>query len=179
MGSDQKFKDAYYDANRDEINKKRRARYKTDPKVRADANARSKAFREKQQRDGVKRKRKSRKKAIPLETRAKRRRAVMVKKMTIRKDGVDVVVEMVTLGYVAEELDLSIQALRAWETKGILPGALYRDSSGRRLYTRTQARRILVAYTDHYAANRRKLKGSPFQDALHKIWRDMPQGIPR
>ena len=51
--------------------------------------------------------------------------------------------EMFTMGELADRLDRQGQTLRKWEKQGIIPQAIYRSGSNRRLYTRNQIEAIV------------------------------------
>lgn len=154
---------------REEKNRLRRERYASDPEYRRrriDAASKAK-----------KKKAGKRKPADPARTVAKIRSAQMEMDMTITVNGADLVVRMVTIGWLAEQMGMAVTSVRNWEVKGYLPPPLYRNARNQRLYTMAQARRILAAHRDHYHAHKSKLKDSPFHHALQAIWTEMPQGV--
>jgi hypothetical protein len=69
--------------------------------------------------------------------------------------------EFFTIGHVAKALGCSVQSIRAWEDKGLLPRSPYRSprtvrpvaggksDKGKRLWTREQIEGILVLATKH------------------------------
>jgi len=171
----------YYEANKEGINAKRRQRYADDPEYAAKQRAAARARHERLKAEGTPRKRKKKAKVDPAASKSRRQEAVWTRKMSIVVGGRNLAVTMHTLGYLADRLGRSIQGLRQWETAGILPKAMYRDNAKRRLYTSYQVDAIADLHEQHFpdgAKKRRRIKGGPFQRALHQLWTDMPQGVP-
>jgi DNA-binding transcriptional MerR regulator len=124
----------WYRDNGDQLNKSRRERYRTDPEYREKVLEQNREARKRRRRQTLKERRKR-------QTASKARTSQSWKSVNVElKDskGNPVVVKMFTIGAVAKALDCSVQALRLWEKKGIIPETEYRYSKGDRLYTQEQ-----------------------------------------
>lgn len=122
------FKD-WYQQNKDDLNKSRRSRYKTDPeyreqvrKLNKESRARRRQLKEQEQRE--------RKKHIrnPVPDNPWRTVDVVLSEN-------DPAVRFFTIGALAQRLGCSVQVVRLWEASGVIPPTQFRDSRGRRLYT--------------------------------------------
>ena len=57
--------------------------------------------------------------------------------------------ELYTLGELARRVDRQTQTLRTWENLGIIPQAIYRSGSKRRLYSENQIQAIVDCVNKH------------------------------
>lgn len=156
----------HYKKNREEILEKRRKKY------REDAEYRERILKSVSDRSKVCVQRRVNKAQEPLA-------------FQIQVNEKVVEVNMYTLTQLAAALGKSVNTLRAWETRGILPKALYRGIKGThgfRLYPEFQFHLILEAYAltirdeSKYMVDRR-IASSSFPERLKEIWRKYPQGI--
>lgn len=144
MGIPNSYFQEWYRDNGDELNKSRRERYHTDPEYREKVLEQNREARKRRRDEALKEKRKRR-------TASTARASQSWKAINIEledESGNKVMTKMFTIGAVAKALDCSVQALRLWEKKGIIPEAAFRYSKGDRLYTKDQIemyREILLA----------------------------------
>jgi DNA-binding transcriptional MerR regulator len=119
----------WYGENRDEWNKRRRERYAKDPNYRGTVLKRSKEFRETQRES-------------ERDERRREQEAVKMRPVDHFKTSVEKVNgknrAFFTIGKLAKELNVSVQALRLWEKKGVIPAAAKRSAGQNRLYTAEQ-----------------------------------------
>jgi DNA-binding transcriptional MerR regulator len=160
MGDTSTYFQEWYRDNGGELNKSRRERYRTDPE-----------YREKvleQNREARKRRRKA-----ALKERKKRQEASTVrtsqpwKSINVElkdENGNPVVTRMFSIGAVAGALDCSVQALRLWEKKKIIPETPYRYSKGDRLYTVEQIEtyREILTQQGRIGADRTRTRVLPY-----------------
>jgi len=159
----------YYEENRDRLLEKKRQRYLEDAEYRERANARA-VDRQRTRRVAVTR---------------RKRRASDPKIFEVSVDEVLVEIKMYTLRQLSVALGKSIKTLRAWEDRGILPKALYRDtcgSSGNRLYPEFQFTLILEAYAKSLQEDGRKkidtrVSSTSLPRRLKEIWEKYPKGV--
>jgi DNA-binding transcriptional MerR regulator len=121
----------WYGENADELNKKRRDRYANDPEYRKkiqDSNARTRKVRRKKRQE----EKKAREKAKLTNVDKRPWRSVTA---TVEVDGEQVEAQVFTIGALAKALGCSVQVIRLWESKGIIPETPLRGSGGDRLYT--------------------------------------------
>ncbi len=180
MADKSKENASYYQRHKDRIVEQRRQRYKEDPDYRERLKAQARERSARLRAAGVKVKRKPKPRKDPEQSRAARAEAVHTRDMKIVVGGRELVVTMHTLGFLADRLGRSIQGLRLWEQNGILPEALYRDKSGRRLFTSFQLDRIVSIYRELFPGDKPKSHAplAEFQVRLAQLWREMPQGVP-
>lgn len=93
----------------------------------------------------------------------------------------DRTVLMIASGQLAASLGRKPQTIRLWETKGIIPKAMYRSTKGDRLYTEFQAKQILAIYQKaiqefgKLAATR--IATTNFPSEVKALWKEYPQGV--
>jgi len=124
----------WYRDNGDKLNESRRDRYHTDPEYREKVLQQNREARKRRRQAALLLRKKKR-------AGAKIRPSQNWKSINVElkgEDGKPVVTKMFTIGAVAKALDCSVQALRLWEKKGIIPETEYRYSKGDRLYTKEQ-----------------------------------------
>lgn len=159
----------YYENNRDKLLEKKRKRYREDEEYRNKVNSRA-VDRQRSRRVTVTRRKRS---------------AKDPKVFQVSIDGALVDLKMYTLRQLAVALGKSIKTLRAWEDRGILPKALYRDtcgSSGNRLYPEFQFTLILEAYAKALQDDGRKridtrVGSTSLPRRLKEIWDKYPKGV--
>lgn len=133
MSSDQEkpsYFQEWYQEHGTKLNKARKKKYSDDPEYRKKVLE--------QNRDARKRKRDGQLDERRKEKAARKTRVSKSWKtydMPIEIDGKMVVTKMFTVGAVANVLKCSVQAIRMWERKGVLPETPFRYSKGDRLYT--------------------------------------------
>lgn len=110
----------HYEQNKDEISKKRRERYKTDP-----------VYRQKRQSKALKYYDTRVKRSIPID-----RRTILT------EDGT----RLMSIGRVARLIGRTIDSIRHYHKDGIIPEPLFFDSRGWRLYTPKQAMLLRGAF---------------------------------
>lgn len=160
---------SYYYAHREELLRKKRERYANDVAYREGVIEAAKAS--------------QRRKQVPI---ARRKKAASdPKEVVVELKGKELTIKAYDLQQLAIALGKSVQTLRKWEDRGILPPALYRQtggSSGIRLYPEFQFEKILEAYAltireygqlkvDH------RIGSTDFEKRLHDIWRRYPRGL--
>lgn len=116
----------WYEINRDDLNSRRRERYKNDPEYRERVQRGNRVTREKRKREITEEVREEREAVKMLSTGSWRTVEVEV-------DGVRT--RLFTVGAMAKALGKSISTLRVWEQNGFIPKTPYRSSRGDRLYT--------------------------------------------
>lgn len=159
---------SYYQQHKEKILAARAQRYRTDPE-----------YREKTMHAAIERKKRLRAEAIP-----KPRKKLGLESVThlIQIGDQDVEVEMFTSGQLARFMDRTIQTIRLWEKNGILPKALYRTSSGSRLYTALQVQELVKALAsakrgDGVSLVRERISSTSFPARAEEIWKKYPNGV--
>lgn len=122
----------WYANNGDELNKSRRDKYRDDPEYREKILKQNREARKKRRKEALKEKRK---KQAATKTRTAQSWKAVTVELEDKKSGQMVPTKMFTIGAVAKALGCSVQALRLWEKKGVIPEASFRYSKGDRLYT--------------------------------------------
>ena len=115
----------WYASNKENLAKRRKEKYDSDPEHRANIIARNKESRRKIRELGLGKKTERSYKRRPVE-------------MSVEVDGVPTVREMYYIGTLAIELDVSVPTIRGWEIKGLLPKTPFISTIGsrvERLYT--------------------------------------------
>lgn len=123
----------WYEKNREELNKRRRERYAKDPSYRGKVLQRSKEFRD-EVRQSTRAEKQAEASAVLLLPTTKW-------KTTEGKVGRKTQT-LFTIGALAAKLGCSVQALRLWERKGIIPKPDQRGAGENRLYSYDQMERI-------------------------------------
>jgi len=158
------FKD-WYAENGEQLNKDRKQRYKDDPD-----------YREKvleQNREARKRKRQEQlversKQDAARKTRVER--SWKTRPMTITlEDGEQVTVKGFTIGAVAQLLGCSVQAIRLWEKKGVLPATDYRYAGRDRLYPSDLIDLYRKILEEQGRLNPNKIRPRPLRMALRVV----------
>jgi len=137
MGGEFDFK-AWYDENGEELNKSRRDRYHSDPEYKArvlkgNRERRRKAREEKSQEQA--KEREAKKVRIAEQPYRVVEATIKTKKGTVKET-------LFTIGALARVLGCSVQAVRLWERRGVLPETPLRNTKGDRLYTADQVEQI-------------------------------------
>jgi DNA-binding transcriptional MerR regulator len=150
----------WYRDNGDQLNKSRRERYRTDPDYREKVLQQNREARKRRRQKTLKERRKR-------QTASKARTSQAWKSVNVElkdENGKPVVVKMFTIGTVAKALDCSVQALRLWEKKGIIPETEYRYSKGDRLYTMEQIEtyREILTQQGRIGQNRTRPRPLPY-----------------
>lgn len=111
----------WWKKNKGRVNRARRARYESDPKYR---DAILKAQREQDPKQ---------KPAVEVVKMVPRKRSRYLKPKMVPVNGS--VLEVRSLGVLADMLGVSDEAVKLWERDGVIPPATYVDSHGRRWYS--------------------------------------------
>lgn len=140
---DDYFKE-WYAENGDELNKSRKRRYADDPTYREKVLEQNREARKRRRQEQlIERKKENSARKVRLD------RSWKTRPMTLTLEGgQQVTVPGFTIGAVAQVLGCSVQAIRLWEKKGVLPATEFRYAGRDRLYTWEQIevyRRVLVA----------------------------------
>ena len=126
----------WYDENGENLNKSRRDRYNTDPAYRKQVLAANRKSREKRRlRERVERE-------VARKERKTSRDAERSPYKVVEAEIDNVATKLFSIGALAENLRCSVQAIRIWEEKGLLPETPLRNSKGDRLYTLEQIEMI-------------------------------------
>jgi DNA-binding transcriptional MerR regulator len=155
----------WYAENGDQLNAKRRNRYKSDPDYRArvlDAN----------------RKAREERRTVRLAEKAEEQAAVKTKVaprpykiFTMVVKGVSI--KLFTIGGLAAVLGCSVQAIRLWEKRGILPEPAFFSKKGDRLYTAEQIETLRkVAEAQGRVDDEPKEKEAPQGITRRVRWKD-------
>jgi hypothetical protein len=160
----------YYEENREAVLDKKKERYKNDPeyrnKIKEASKARRQALAEEKKRLGIPRKKKG---DSPLWFR-------------IQVGNEEVPVRMYTVGQLAKRLGRKPQTIRVWESNGLIPEAMYRNTAKDRLYTELQIKLILAAYDlaeEMYGVQKvsNRIGETNFSKNVWAIWEKYPLGI--
>jgi DNA-binding transcriptional MerR regulator len=158
------FKEWYRD-NGDELNKSRRTRYHTDPEYKERILQQNREARKRRREEQMEEKQK--RKSVQ-----KTRSTNSWKSVNIEledENGNKVVTKMFTIGAVAKALDCSVQALRLWEKKKIIPETPFRYSKGDRLYTKEQIEQFREVLTKQGRIGKNKVRSRPLPFVERKI----------
>ena len=131
----------WYRDNGDELNKSRRERYHADPEYKERILQQNREARKRRREEALTEKRK--RKSVALTRSTSSWKSVNVE--LTDDNGNKVVQKMFTIGAVAKALDCSVQALRLWEKRKIIPKTEFRYSKGDRLYTKDQIETMRAA----------------------------------
>lgn len=177
MGDDPKeteYQESYYQKKRADILARRKERYASDPEYRVKA----------LQRAAEQKLRRKKAKAKEAPTRETKIKGVLpAKTFEVNVGGAAIQVSMMSGGQLARRLGKSIQTIRMWEKKGILPAAMYRDpKSNARLYTEDQVEALVVAMKEASKADgamvvRERIASSSFPKRAKDIWERWPVGV--
>ena len=177
MGNTREYNRKYYEEHKAEISAKRRRRYLEDPEFAELSRKRA--------REGMRRKRaRERLESSPEERRKRNRNAPRPAKIEIRK-GVYVETEMYTVGALAAKLHRSVKTIYYWESKDIIPKAMFRNASGHRVYTKDQVDALVEALfrVEREVALNKKDNGlvrerlTLLRGAFHQVWKKLPNGV--
>lgn len=80
-------------------------------------------------------------------------------------------VELYTIGELADRLDRQRQTLRKWERDGIIPQALFRSKTNRRLYTKAQCDAI-VSVVEKYDLKQGQAIPPEFREEVFKAFKE-------
>lgn len=125
----------WYEENGDNLNQSRRDRYKNDPEYREKILAQNREARKKRSEEKLAKKRATRKSTKTNQTQSYK---AVVRPMTDKRTGKEVMTRMYTIGAVAKALGCSVQALRLWEKKEVIKGPSLLENKGVRLYTESR-----------------------------------------
>lgn len=117
---DKEYNQEYYDQHKNTISEHRKSRYWTDPEYRAQVMARSR-------------------KRYQVESSSKDKDIGYTVKMKDR-------VEVFTIKHVANQIGKCEDTIRTWESKGIIPRPIYKESRGWRLYNSKQIQLLTAAF---------------------------------
>lgn len=125
----------WYQTNGEQLNKSRQQRYNDDPEYRAKVLEQNREARKRKRTEQLEERKKEN---AVRKTRVNR--SWKTHEVTIEgDDGESLTAKMFTIGAVAKMLNCSVQAIRLWERKGVLPETPFRGSKrgskGDRLYT--------------------------------------------
>lgn len=150
----------WYRDNGDLLNKSRRERYRDDPDYREKVLEQNREARRRRRKQTLKERREQRAASTTKPSQAWKSVNVELK----GENGDKVVTKMFTIGAVARALDCSVQALRLWEKKGIIPETEYRYSKGDRLYTKEQIEmyREILLKQGRIGQNRTRTRPLPY-----------------
>jgi DNA-binding transcriptional MerR regulator len=121
-----KYYQGWYADNGEDLNDRRRKRYKNDPEYRAKVQEWNRRAREKRKEDRD-REKKARRRAVKMTSTG------AWKTVEIEVDGVKR--RMFTIGALAKALGKGVSTIRVWERMGVLPETPYRSGKGDRLYS--------------------------------------------
>lgn len=161
----------YYQEHKEEILKKKRERYKTDPEYRKSiVDAKIKNYKR------YKEEKKAYKKLLKKNPLLKEPREVL-----IEVAGKKFIVPVRTLGYLATVLGTTVRMIRHWEREGIIPEPKYRDGRGVRLYPDFQVKKIAEIWwgirSQQPNPSRVQMQKTDMRARLHQLWADYPLGF--
>lgn len=151
-GRSEYFRD-YYESNRDDINRKRKRRYHTDPEYKKSVLMASQNYRDKHR--------------SPPKIKLPRYSAP-----TVEETGDGGEVMLFSVGAFARFLTRSVQAITHWEKGGVLPPTPYRDDRGHRFYTRPMMDTVKTIVGDR----RRLYPVAGIYDEISRGW--VAAGVP-
>ncbi len=167
---DPMYHQEYYQKHKKEIAERKARRYKEEPEYRFAILGRS---RERRRKDAIKRKKK--KKTAPPKDPMK------PTNFKIFTGGREIETNMFTAGQLGLALERKTQTIRLWEKKGYLPEAMYRSTSGDRLYTELQLTLLTKAFAEMIRKHGRKaftrIGSTEFPTIAKEIWQNYPLGI--
>lgn len=127
---------AWYDSNSQSFNKDRRKRYDTDPEYRARVLETNRLSRQRR-REAAKLERAAESAAIKVKMPHK-----PWKEVEVPTKGGEETTKLYSIGALARALNRSVQVIRLWEKKGVIPETPLRNDKGDRLYTPEDVSRI-------------------------------------
>lgn len=161
---------AYWAANGEKRNAKRRARYAKDRKYRNQIKGRARRWM-----------RRERRRPTPEVQHMRRAKPTPTTTKLVEIDvgkGRTLTVLCYYVGALAKLLDRSSGALVAMETRGVIPPAIYRDARGRRLYPDDQVQAVVDVFVKHRREkNLRSWDESAIPNELRALWSRWPLGI--
>jgi DNA-binding transcriptional MerR regulator len=167
MENDQKPDDAatyfkeWYGKNGDKLNKTRKSRYHTDPEYREKVLEQNREARKRRRQEALEEKRKEHG-ARQLRT-TNNWKTVEVQ----TPDGESA--QLYTIGAAAKIIGCSVQALRLWERRRIIPPTEMRYSKGDRLYTLEQIDTIKLILQQQGRLNENRVRPRPLQSVRRRI----------
>jgi hypothetical protein len=157
----------YYAKHRLELRKKRQLKYQTDPEYAQRQRDRSRAYRERMKKKKGKKPRKKTNNPPALRS----------YNILVGKDK-KIKTTMYEIGALASFLDRRSQTLRLWERQEVLPRALYRTKTGRRLYTEDQVNALIEAHNKVMGEVRGVAWLHRLRIAFSQAWRELlPHGL--
>lgn len=165
------YNSTYYERHRQELLDKKRQRYREDPE-----------YRRKLVDSAVARKKRLREENPPTASKEARRGPMKPKLHRIDLNGASVDSMMLSAGQLGKALGRTLQTIRNWEKKGILPEAMYRTERGVRLYTEFQVKKLKEAMEqarqkDGAMLVRERIASTVFPELARQVWRDFPVGV--
>ena len=150
-----KYNKEYYAANREHILEKRKKRYQSDASVRESLAERSAKYRKQAKEERMKA-------GIPLDLRGRKSGPMPPRRIALDDQRI---VTAYSSGYVADELGISVQTLRLWVKKGVIPGTDIWESNYR-WWTQRMFNALMKAKND--CGN--DVKGKEFSELVWKYW---------
>jgi len=161
----------YYERNKERIQARKKKRYHNDAGVKEAYITRA-----------VERKRRLSKEKAALKRMGKLPLKREWAEYNVQHNGRWFVVEMTTAGILARMFSRSIQTLRIWESRCILPKCVWRSPASDRLYTRLQVEGLMKIYKDQirkygkHIVNTR-IGSTEFSSRAHELWVQYPLGF--
>jgi hypothetical protein len=160
----------YYREHRQSIADSKKERYENDPEYRRSILQRA---REKRAKD--------RKARMEAKAKQKRKDPMAPVVFSVYIGGEDRMVNMYSVTQLGLALDRKAQTIRIWEKKGILPKAIYRSTSGDRLYTELQVKLLASVFSgvirEYGKLAFTRISRTNFSKLAREIWSQYPQGI--
>lgn len=142
----------WYQRNKERLNERRRKRYQNDPSYRAKQKAMSKRWYQKERGEPVV--------YVPKDCR-------VVK--TKKRDGTEVDLRLYTVGKLAGTLGVTIQTIRNWENRGLIPITPIRLSKWR-LYSQPMINVVASAYKKRGHFSGKEINGRSLFDDVSQGW---------
>lgn len=161
---EQTYFQQWYQENGSTLNKKRKKKYNADPEYRARVLEQNREAR-KRKREGQLDER--RKEKAARKTRVNKSWKTYDKPIEI--DGKIVMTKMFTVGAVANILKCSVQAIRMWERKKVLPETPFRYSKGDRLYTAEQIETFRKILDQQGRLNPNQVRPRPLRSVVRMV----------
>lgn len=174
MPKESKFDyDKWYEENKEEVGKKRKERYDTDPQYREDRKARARYYYWTKKRANE-----ISKEADVENINLKSNKSIRVDILNEEDNRYGTMIEVPIYGTteLSEIIERGVQTIRIWEKRGVIPEATWRDSSGNRVYTEDQMKAFISC--KHFLKYPSKnIEDSIFKKEIFKAFEDMPDGV--
>jgi hypothetical protein len=168
MGDRSEYNRRYYLKHREKIVTQRRRKYLTDADY---------ADRQRQRSREDMRLLRARRKKERIEKGPRENVPSAYRHYTLDVNGEKRVVKMYRIGALGTRLDRKRKTLLGWEADGILPEAMFRDSSNRRLYSEDQVNALVAALKKVLVETKGHKWKPQLRDAFFSAWKTMPKGI--